>query len=312
MNQYMADSRHTHLDPRTLVLDTAMQARDVELIKDKRLRSAQEVKQASQDKEILEDLYNGLPIRQPITVFLVKDTYYVIDGFHRTGACLKYLTDNPEEDLKIPALVIHNRTYREAFAVAQDANQGHGVGVTNDESMQSKLRKLIIIGDYSLSVSDVETLVGCSRGQAAHIARGLKACGEALSDNNYDADITDLSAFTEQLKEGLEVKWCLTNSAFDSKGFPKIRRLSDAVTGKEFNPKDCSESEWEQLRIQEVSDSISRLLKDIGEDFFRKGLKKAVRGLGLGVTVSLREKWLEQSGAVESDSSIVSKRDDGF
>jgi hypothetical protein len=312
MNQYMADSRHTHLDPRTLVLDPAMQARDVELIKDKRLRSAQEVKQASQDKEILEDLYDGQPIRRSITVFLVKDAYYVVDGFHRTGACLMYLKENPEADLKIPALVIHNRTYREAFAVAQDANQGHGVGVTNDESMQSKLRKLIIIGDYSLSVSDVEKVVGCSRGQAAHIARGLKACGEVLPDNSYDADITDLSAFTEQLKEGLEVKWCLTNSAFDSKGFPKIRRLSDAITGKEFDPKDHSESEWEQLKIQEVSDAISRLLGDLGEDFFREGLRKAARGSGLGVTVTLRKKWLEQAGAVEGDSSIVSEHDDGF
>lgn len=312
MNQYMADSRHTHLDPRTLVLDLAMQARDVELIKDKRLRSAQEVKQASQDKEILEDLYNGQPIRQAITVFLVNDAYYVVDGFHRTGACLKYLKENPKEDLNIPAIVIYNRTYREAFAVAQDANQGHGVGVTNDESMQSQLRKLIIIGDYSLSVSEVEKVVGCSRGQAAHIARGLKACGEALSDNNYGADITDLKAFTEQLREGLEVKWCLPNSAFDSKGFPKIRRLSDAITGKEIEPKDYSEFEWEQLKIQEVSDSISRLLEDIGEDFFREGLKKAVKGSGLGVSVTLRKKWLEQAGAVEGDSSIVSEQDDGF
>ena len=31
----------------------AMQARDVELIKDKQLRAAQEIKQAAQDKEIL-------------------------------------------------------------------------------------------------------------------------------------------------------------------------------------------------------------------------------------------------------------------
>ncbi|HCH1199953.1 TPA: hypothetical protein NKQ06_005487, partial [Vibrio parahaemolyticus] len=63
MNQFMADSRFEYLDPRTLILDPAMQARDVELIQDKRVRSAQEIKQESQSKEILEDLRNGQPIR---------------------------------------------------------------------------------------------------------------------------------------------------------------------------------------------------------------------------------------------------------
>mgnify|MGYP003660420889 FL=1 len=85
MNQYMQDSSRTKLDPRTLTLDPAMQARDVELIKDKRLRSAQEIKQEAQDKAILEDLRNGVPIKQPITVFIVNDTYYVVDGFHCSG-----------------------------------------------------------------------------------------------------------------------------------------------------------------------------------------------------------------------------------
>lgn len=118
MNQFMADSRFAYLDPRTLILDPAMQARDVELIKDKRERSAQEIKQESQSKEILEDLRNG----QPITVFVVNDKYYVVDGFHRTGACLKFLEENPDAELMINSLIIENRTYAEAFSAAQMDN----------------------------------------------------------------------------------------------------------------------------------------------------------------------------------------------
>ncbi|HCG5283740.1 TPA: hypothetical protein NJZ47_001634 [Vibrio parahaemolyticus] len=300
MNEYMQSSRRTELDPRTLTLDPAMQARDVALIQKNKLRSAQETKQAEQDEEILEDLRNGQPIRQSITVFEVNDKLYVVDGFHRTGACLTYLKENPEADLFIPALVVENRTYQEAFLVAQEANQSHGVGVTQDEVMQSKFRALIVSKQFGLSVTQLETTVGCSRGQANHIAKGLKAC-EALG-NYIDAELTDLETFTEQLKEGLERHYYLPKSAWDSKGFPKIRRLSDAIDGKN-QPNDMDNDEWEQHQIKGVSNDISRILDTYGADYFREGLRKAVKGNGLGVSVSLRSKWLEQAGAVEGDGA---------
>ncbi|HAS6962851.1 TPA: hypothetical protein I7303_24175 [Vibrio parahaemolyticus] len=302
MNQYMADSRHTKLDPRSLTLDPAMQARDVELIKDKQLRAAQEIKQAAQDNEILEDLRNGQPIRQAVTVFQVDDKLYVVDGFHRTGACLTYLKENPDADLFIPALVIANRTYQEAFTTAQEANQSHGVGVTQDEVMQSKFRALIVSKKFALSVSQVVEAVGCSRGQANHIARGLKACEEALG-NCINTELTDLETFTERLKEGLESNYLLPPSTWDSKGFPKIRRLSDAITGKDNLLNELNNDEWEKHQIKGASDGISRLLETYGEDYFREGLRKAVKGTGLGVSISLRSKWLEQAGAVEGNDA---------
>jgi hypothetical protein len=302
MNQYIQDSRRTALDPRTLTLDPAMQARDVELIKDKRLRSAQEIKQEAQDKEILEDLRNGVPIKQPITVFVVGDTYLVVDGFHRTGACLKYLKENPDSGLTINALIIENRTYQEAFAAAQEANQNHGVGVTNDEVMQSKFRALIVNGDFELSVSQLSDKVGCSRGQANHIARGLKACKEALG-SFAGAELINLEGFTEQLTEGLELKYPLSQSAWDSKGFPKIRPLSDAITGNDTYPETDSD-EWEQAQIKNAVGDISRLVERYGEDYFREGLRKAVRGTALGVSISQRGKWLEQAGSVKGDESF--------
>lgn len=290
------------LDPRKLTLDPAMQARDVELIRDKQLRAAQEIKQASQDKDILEDLRNGLPIRQPIKVYEVGGTLYVVDGFHRTDACFKYLKENPEAELLIPALMLENKTYQEAFTAAQEANQSHGVGVTQDEIIQSKFRALIVSKQFELSVSQIASDVGCSRGQAAHIGRGLKACKEALSDC-LSIELTDLNTFTEQLKEGLKRHYDLPQSSWDSRGFPKIRRLSDAVAGKDNLPTDINNDEWEQYQVKSASADFKRLLDRYGEDYFREGLRKAVKGYGLGISVSLRSKWLEQAGAVEGDDA---------
>tara|TARA_R110001583_G_scaffold130124_1_gene281921 strand:+ start:6119 stop:7057 length:939 start_codon:yes stop_codon:yes gene_type:complete len=302
MNQYMQDSSRTKLDPRTLTLDPAMQARDVELIKDKRLRSAQEIKQEAQDKAILEDLRNGVPIKQPITVFIVNDTYYVVDGFHRTGACLKYLKENPDSDLMIDALVIKNRTYQEAFTTAQQANQGHGVGVTKDEEYQSKFRTLIVNGEFDLTVSQIRNKVGCSQGHASHIAHGLKACKDALASFS-GGELINLDDFIEQLTEGLEHKYLLPNSAWDSKGFPKARPLSDAVNGKDTIPHEDGD-EWERTQIKNAANDMSRLVERYGEDFFREGLRKAVRGTDLGVKISQRNKWLEQVGSVKGDESF--------
>jgi len=307
----MSDSRHSKLDPRKLTLDPAMQARDVELIKDKRLRAAQEIKQEAQDKEILDDLRNGLPIRQSITVFVVGDIYYVVDGFHRTGACLKYLEEKPDVDLTIPASIIDNRTYQEAFTAAQEVNRSHGVGVTPDEAMQSKFRMLIVNGEFNLTVSETVNKVGCSQGQAAHIARGLKACKEALGNYNLD-ELINLKEFTEQLTEGLNNKYPMTDSAWDSKGFPKIRRLSDAITGNDFIPDDENR---ERELIESNAKDLARLIERYDPDIFREGLRKAVRGLELGISVSSRKKWLEQAGAIrgsDTDYDVNSSPEEDF
>jgi len=296
----MKDSSRTDIDPRKLTLDPIMQARDVELIKDNRLRSSQEIKQASQDNEILEDLRNKLPIRLPITVFVVGDLYYVVDGFHRTGACLRYLKENPEAELTIPALVIKNRTYREAVVAAQDANQNHGVGVTADEVMQSKFRKLIVEGNHSLSVSGVMNEIDCSRGQAAHIANGLKACGKAFT-NPMDLEFTDLEIYIEKLQHGLQNQFYCPENTWDSKGFPKIRRLSDIASGKEYTGIDLDNETWEEAQIQNAIRDFGRLIDRYGDDYFREGLRKYVKGTGLGISINKRNKWLEQAGSVEGD-----------
>lgn len=296
----MADSCLKELDPRTLTLDHAMQARDVELIKDKRLRSSQEIKQAAQDQAILEDLRNGVKIRQAITVFVVGDVNYVVDGFHRTGACLKYLRENPKANLTIPALVIKNRTYREAVATAQDANQNHGVGVTVDEVMQSKFRKLIVEGKFNLSVSAVMKEVGCSKGQAAHIAKGLKACGKAFT-NPVDVEFTDLAVYVDKLQHGLQNQFYCPDSTWDSKGFPKIRRLSDIASGKEFTGFDMDDDAWEQVQIETATKDFGRLIERYGDDLFREALRKYVKGTGLGISITKRNNWLEQAGSVKGD-----------
>lgn len=75
MHRYMADSCSRLVDPRILTLDPAMQARDTTLIRDKRLRAAQEIKQAAQDDAILEDLRNGVGIKKAITVFEVGEVF---------------------------------------------------------------------------------------------------------------------------------------------------------------------------------------------------------------------------------------------
>ena len=316
MIQFMKDSSRTDIDPRKLTLDPIMQARDVELIKDNRLRSSQEIKQASQDKEILEDLRNNVGIRHAITVFVVDNVNYVTDGFHRTNACLKYLKENPNADIKIPALVINNRTYREAFAAAQDANQEHGVGATADEVMQSKFRKLIVEGDYSLTVSEIRERAQCSQGQAAHIARGLKACGEVLA-KGANVEFTDAASFTEHLQDRLEMKCYIPSSVWDSKGFPKIRKLSDAISGKGFMGQD--DETWVEAQLKGAMNDITRLITSYGDDCFREALRTKVRATGLGISITKRNAWLGQAGSVKGndvpegwDGSVPSIVEDDF
>mgnify|MGYP000586444681 CR=1 FL=1 len=302
MNQYMSDSSFKDIDPRTVKLDPAMQARDTDLIRDKNTRRAQELKQASQSKEILDDLHNGIGIKQSIQVFEVSGELYVVDGFHRVGAALKYMKEAKREDFKVRALVIKNRTYTEAFLAAQEANQSHGVGVTKDEVNQSKFRGLVVAGKYDYSVSDIQKLVGCSRGQAAHVAKALKACGEAVKATVEDYE--SLQGFIEELQRQLSNKYPsqLSNSTWDAQGFPKVRRLSDAVAGRSYMPEDESDEEYRQHLIQEVYAKIDSIIESVGEDAFREGLRKKARGSTLGISITKRDNWLKQAGTLESDN----------
>ena len=299
MHQYMSDSCRTELYPRELILDPTMQARDTALIKNSQVRQAQELKQAHQSKEILEDLRNGVGIKQAITVFEVKGKNYVVDGFHRVGACLEYIKETGKEDLKINALLIKNRTHKEAFLAAQEANQSHGVGVTKDEVNQSKFRSLIVQSRFDLTVSEIEKTLACSRGQANHIGRALKACGKVLKGQLDDN--TSISSIVEYLKEGLLNDYYLTDSCWDSQGFPKIRRLSDAVAGKDQYQVDMDNEEYEKFIIEDTSKKLKKLVEQIGEDYFREALRKVVRGTTIDVSISNRKKWLERQGAVSGD-----------
>ncbi|WP_462177948.1 hypothetical protein [Pseudoalteromonas gelatinilytica] len=301
MKQYMSDTSFIDINPREVVLDPAMQARDTDLIKNKNTRRAQELKQQSQSQEILDDLHNGLGIKQPIILFEVGEKKLVVDGFHRVSASLSYMKEAKCDDLTVRAMLIKNRSYTEAFLAAQEANQGHGVGVTKDEVNQSKFRSLVIAGRYDYSVSEIEKLVGCSRGQANHVARALQACGEAVQGRLED--YKSLESFTNKLRSQLELKYpeASTKSTWDSKGFPKVRRLSDFVSGKGHMPKDMDNEEYRHHLIQEAYAKIDSLIESVGEDNFREALRKTARASTLGISITRRDKWLEQAGTIESD-----------
>ncbi|WP_233997984.1 hypothetical protein [Pseudoalteromonas sp. T1lg10] len=297
----MSDSSFIDINPREVILDPAMQARDTDLIKNKSARRGQELKQESQSKEILDDLHNGVGIKQPITLFEVNGKKLVVDGFHRVGASLEYMKEAKRDDFTVRAMLIKNRSYTEAFLTAQEANQSHGVGVTKDEVNQSKFRSLVVAGKYDYSVSEIQKLVGCCRGQANHVSRALKTCCEVIQGKLED--YKSLESFTNKLQSQLKLNYpeALTKSAWDSKGFPKVRRLSDAVSGKKYIPKDKTSEEYRLYLIEDTYSKIDSLIESVGEDNFREALRKTARGSTLGISITRRDKWLEQAGTLASD-----------
>ncbi|GAA5191487.1 ParB/Srx family N-terminal domain-containing protein [Ferrimonas gelatinilytica] len=285
------------ISPSVVTLDPKMQARDTSLINNKRDRQAQEVKQAKQDKELLEDIRNGHGIRQPIEVFEVGGKLYVVDGFHRTQAALNWNNENPEAPITLQAEVHPSKTYLQAFMRAQYVNQNHGVGVTHEEVFQSKFRALILDRQFKFSVSQLKKLLTCSQGQAAHARRALLACGEALA--MFPAvGKEDVEGTVEALSDGLEMA---TPSMFDSQGFPKVRPLSNAVLGLQFS--DLSDDELERKQRDIIQRNVAKMVDYYGADLFREALRRAVAGTGLGISVSKRDSWLAEEGNVSGSDA---------
>lgn len=294
MIEYAKDTSMVELDPRGLTLDPLLQARDPALIAKHKSREAQNTKQADQIVNILDDLLRGAPIRIPIKVFEVKGKLLVVDGFHRTKACLQYLKAKPDENLKVTALLVKNRTYEEAFLTAQQMNKDHGVGVTKEEIIQAGFRSLVVQSNFDLSVSQIMKAVSCSKGQANHIQNALKACNEAqkASDVNNGSDIQDR---IEAIGDELRLRYDLTDSAWDSKGFPKIRKLSDAYKGNSNVPVN-DEKGWTEYQTKSAVGEFNKILERYGSGIFREALRASVRNQELGVSVSRKSTWEKATG----------------
>ncbi len=294
MIEYAKDTSRVELDPRGLTLDPLLQARDPALIAKHKSREAQNTKQADQIVYILDDLLRGDPIRIPIRVFEVEGKLLVVDGFHRTKACLQYLKKKPDEDLKVTSLLVKNRTYEEAFLTAQQMNKDHGVAVTKEEMIQAGFRSLLVQFKFDLSGSQIMKAVSCSKGQANHIQNALKACKEALeaSDVNSGSDIQDR---IEAIGDGLRLRYGLTDSAWDSKGFPKIRKLSDAYKGNSNVPVD-DEKGWTEHQTKDAIEQFDKILERYGSGIFREALRASIRGQELGVSVSRKSTWEKATG----------------
>ena len=297
MNQYMSDSMFTDLDPRTLVLDAMMQAREPELIKKAKLREAQVIKLAQQTDDILEDLLQGGTINVPIEVFEVGAKRYVVDGFHRTTACLEYLKKRPNESFTIRAKVIKNRTYEEAFLAAQGMNETHGVSATKQEVMQSKFRKLIVAEHFELSISEIMETAKLKKTQAAHTRHALLACKEVIDDiRSYKS--LPLAERIESLHRALKDKYDLTASAFDGKSFPLMRVLADAYNGKD-NLYTNGTDEWTKQQMNGAERSFKKMIEHYGAGIFREALRKVAREEQLDISVTRKASWEAKNGYTE-------------
>lgn len=294
MNQYMSDSMFTDLDPRTLVLDPMMQAREPELIKKAKLREAQVIKLAQQTDDILEDLLQGGAINVPIEVFEVGAKRYVVDGFHRTTACLEYLKKRPNESFTIRAKVIKNRTYEETFLAAQEMNKSHGVSVTKEEETQSKFRKLIVDAKFELSITDIRETAKLKKTQAAHTRHALLACKEAI-EGIQAFESLPFAERIESLRKALADKYDLTASAFDGKGFPKMRKLADVYSGKENLFVDGTD-EWTQHQMKGAERSFKKMIEHYGAGIFREALRKVAREEQLEISVTRKATWEAKNG----------------
>ena len=157
------------VDPSQLVLRDMLQCRDMTIIEDDVSRVAQRHKTQEQVQLILNDLENGGTINTPPKVCRLNGELLVVDGFHRTMACHKYLKNNPDKNLEIRVELTEVAMLSHAYMLALRANRDHGVGLSTTERNQNGFKQLLFIGGEVKSKREIASETGCSYISSEHL-----------------------------------------------------------------------------------------------------------------------------------------------
>jgi hypothetical protein len=278
------------IDPSLLILDRRFQGRQTNLIYDESCQAAVEISRQQQIQDVLTSLENGNNIHTPLEACELFGELYVVDGFHRTEACHKFLKANKGINLQVPVLIHRGFTEADIYLMSLTMNRSHGTALSPSERWQNQFKRHLMQGEH-IQVGSKRALAkeyDSKESQGLHIQRALNACIEAglPSSNewakNYGKAVTKLKKALIAAYNDLEV------FNFDKDNFPIIRPLADASTGRKEFPVEQSEEDLRKQKITDATHALEEIIVKHGGDCFREALKRLDRQ-ELGLTI--KKEW---------------------
>jgi len=296
------------INSKELVLDSFFQARQTEIIEQPKEQAAKAITRQASIDSIVADLKAGKGIKETLIAYQLDNKVFVVDGFHRTEACRKYLKENPDKTLEVNVEVYRGYSKGDAYRHSHGVNRSHGTALAASEVQHNDFKARVIDGNYKGTKRGLADEFSCAETQGLHIMNALKAC---QTHHNAVGPFWDKhpEEAIKTLQELLIKQYGMSDKQFDKDGFPKIRPLSNAYKGIIFG-NDLTDEEHENNAIKDLTRQLDYLIADNGGERFRAALKKigcndsAKSGYKhLGITI--KKSWDEDAVAVVFNTSIL-------
>jgi hypothetical protein len=296
------------INSKELVLDPFFQARQTEIIEQPKEQAAKAITRQASIDSIVADLKAGKGIKETLIAYELDNKVFVVDGFHRTEACHRYLKENPDKSLEVSVEVYRGYSKGDAYRHSQRINRSHGTALAASEVQHNDFKARVIDGNYKGTKRGLADEFSCAPSQGLHIMNALKACE---AHHKAVAPLWDEypEEAIERLQQLLIQQYGISDKQFDKDGFPKIRPLSNAYKGIVFGG-DLTDEEQENKAIKDLTRQLDCLIAENGGERFRAALKKVgcndtaksgYKHLG----ISIKKSWDEDAVAMVFNTSIL-------
>lgn len=267
-----------------LRLNSLYSTRSSEAVLERKDKTARDVERRKLKEELLQVMELKQRYHQPIVIAIVGGERVVIDGWLRVEVARKH-ADKTGDTVLIDAKCLGVLTSVDAFRIAQQANQQHGIRIDAEQQRHIQLRQHIL---ENRPIGTTRELAREYHATSSRTGAKLKKCLEWITPHQKDIqkmmNNNDVEGAMDYIKEVIQTNLGMYDEDdFKALGIPSAYKWAGAIELLEDDTAFEDVDEDKRLRLEALN-ALETAIRERDAEHVRWALKKLDRK-ALGITV---------------------------